>query len=128
MGRFNELRDELRENLFRHLAEDEKRWWPRTVAYSGDSRTELVPNCVGPNGTGDCREQWELDSDYPRDLWSEAVREHEFTHATYEQWWHLADIKAKQRILAMYGDTIEEELLVWLLMPYGLSPADFGEE
>jgi hypothetical protein len=122
------MRDELLETLAKHLDEAEKYWWPKTVGYSGDSRTRLVPNCVGPSGTGDCPLQWTLDPDeWPRGSWPELVREHEFSHATYDEWWHLADINAKRRIIARLGDSIDVELLVMLLLPYGLSRADFGE-
>jgi hypothetical protein len=69
-----------------------------------------------------------LDPDeWPESSWPELVREHEFTHATYDEWWHLADINAKRRIVACLGDSIDVELLVMLLLPYGLSRADFGE-
>lgn len=122
------MRDELLANLTRYLDEAEKYWWPTTVGYSGDSRTRQVPYCAGPSGTGDCRLRWALNpDDWPRDTWPELVREHEFTHATYDEWWHLADINAKRQILGRLGDSIDEELLVWLLHPYGLSRADFGE-
>jgi len=109
--------------LLKHLDEDEQRWTPITVGFSGDSRTRLVASCAGPSFTGDCPAQWTVDLDeHHQDTWSTLIREHSMTHATYEQLWHLADINAKRRVVAKHGDDVE--VLVALLLPYGLPRED----
>jgi hypothetical protein len=117
--------EEWRELLLQHLDEDECRWTPKTVTESGDSRGRLTASCAGPSGTGDCQAQWSIGPGGDRDEWPWLMQEHSMTHATYDQLWHLADINAKRRVVARYGDDVE--VLVALLLPYGL-PREEEEE
>lgn len=91
------------EKLRAKLDKQELKWTPKTVVHSGGHPAPVVPNCIGPSGTGDCREQWRIDpTTTPKSEWAALELEHQLTHTTAHQRWHLADVQIKRNILALH--------------------------